>query len=225
MTTFLQLVNDVARESGTMGGQTIPTVTGASGRWVKLVGWTRQAWEMIQRERGDWTFLRKEAEVTLVIGQPRYTAAELGLSDVAGWGREVDYDCPYSLYDPAIGRADENRMRTIPYRHWRDIYDIGVHDANRPSTVSVDDERRLCVGPTPDKAYKLRLSYRRAIQSLTGDSDEPYIHEDYHAAVMWRALMLLGDDDESAIETASSAANYLRIRDAMLREYTEEVTL
>lgn len=223
MSTFLQLVNDVGRESGTMGGQTLGSVTSAAGRWLKLVAWTRQAWELIQAERSDWTFRRADFSANLTATQARYTAADLGIFDFAGWEREADNFSPYSIYDPAIGKADERRLPVVNYRAWAIGYDIGSPDPNRPNTVTFDFQRRLCVGPTPDKAYTIRGAYRRNVQSLTVDGDEPYIDPDYHQAIVWRALMLLGDDDESPFETATSFAQYRIIRSAMMREYLEQV--
>ena len=224
MATFIQLINDVARESGTMGGQTLATVANASGRWTKIVAWTRQAWEMIQRERSDWTFLRDTFEANLVASQARYTPAELGLFTFGSWEQEVDGYTPYSLFDPAIGRGDETRLPVVNYRAWAVRYDFGAPDVVRPNVVTFDFQRRLCVGPVPDKVYTIRGAYRRSIQALTADADVPYIHEDYHQAIVWRALVLLGEDDEAAFEVGSSAGQYRAIRSAMLKEYTEGIS-
>lgn len=227
MSTFLQLVNDVGRESGTMGQQVLGSVVGASGRWAKVVAWTRQAWEMIQRDRTDWTFLRKSFSAPLTIGQQRYTAAQLGITDLGSWPR---YDIqgqhpPFTLYDPGIGRGDEVKLTRMDYDSWADIYDIGITDNNRPTTYTFDSDRKLCLGSPPDKAYVVRGRYRRSIQSLTANEDEPYISADHHQIIVWRALMLLGDDDEAGFEVASSGLQYRLMRDALISEYTEQVTL
>lgn len=225
MATFLQLVNDVGRESGTMGQQTLGTVTGASGRWLKVVHWTRQAWEMIQRDRSDWLFLRTTFSAPLTVGQSRYTAAELGITDFGSWPRDIGASRRFTLYDPAIGRGDECRLTHLPYEQWADSFDIGVTDANRPTVYTFDSERSFCVGSPPDKAFVVRGSYRRAIQSLTADTDEPIISPDLHQIIVWRALMLLGDDDEAGFEVASSGLQYRLMRDTLITEYTEQVTL
>lgn len=225
MSTFIQLVNDVGRESGTMGQQTLGTVTGATGRWLKVVGWTRQAWEMIQRDRTDWTFTRKTFSAPLTIGQDRYSAAQLGITDFGSWRRANENHPRMSLYDPAIGRSDEAWLTRMDYESWADSYDIGITDNNRPTVYTIDDERKLCVGSPPDKAYVLRGSYRRSIQSLTADVDEPFISPDHHQIIVWRALMLLGDDDEAGFEVASSGLQYRLMRDALIAEYTEQVTM
>lgn len=227
MSTFLQLVNDVGRESGTMGQQVLGSVSGASGRWSKVVSWTRQAWEMIQRDRTDWSFLRKTFDGALVAGQQRYTPAQLGIADFGSWPRfDVHGQHPsLSLYDPAIGRTDEVKLTRMDYDCWADSYDFGVTADNRPTSYTFDSDRQLCLGATPDKVYRVRGRYRRSIQSLTADADTPYIADDHHQIIVWRALMLLGDDDEAAFEVASSGLQYRLMRDALISEYTEQVTL
>lgn len=225
MATFLELVNDVARESGTMGGQTIGSVANASGRWSKVVHWTRQAWELIQRERSDWTFLRKQFTGTLYAGKARYTQVDLAIPDFGSWPFPNSDGRRFTLFDPAIGRADEQPLPRIDYDTWLNRYDVGVPGQNRPTEFAIGDDRALYVGLTPDRQYMLRGHYRRAVQALTADDDQPYINPDLHQAIVWRALMLLGDDDESQIEVASSSANYFRFREAMIREYVEECTL
>jgi len=225
MSTFLQLVNDVGRESGTMGQQTLGTVAGASGRWSKVVSWTRQAWEMIQRDRSDWLFMRAQFSGSLVAGQARYSASELGIAGFGSWGRASDRFPPLTIYDPAIGRGDEVRLSPRTYEEWSAAYDIGEHDSARPTWYAVDQDRKLCVGATPDKAYTVRGYFRRSIQSLAADADTPFISEDLHQIIVWRALMLLGDDDEAPFEVASSGLQYRLMRDTLITEYTEQATL
>lgn len=222
---FLELVNEVARESGTMGGQTLGSVVAAPGRWAKLVQWTAQAWEMIQRERRDWLFMRKQFSYALVADQLRYTPAQLGITDFGAWEKEADGFQPYTLYDSAIGQSDEMALMVVNYQDWLARYDRGEPESLRPNVVTFDYDRKLCVGPPPDAAYVLRGFYRRSIQVLEANADEPYIHEDFHAAIVWRALMLLGDDDEAPFEIASSTASYRSARSAMLREYTEGISV
>lgn len=225
MATFIQLVNDVARESGTMGMKTLGTISGASGRWLKVVAWTRQAWEMIQRDRSDWKFLRKTFEASLTVGQARYSSAQLAITDFGAWPRADDPHAVFTIYNPAIGRGDEVKLARRHYDDWARSYDIGAPANARPTTFTFDDSRQFCVGNPPDLAYRVRGHYRRSIQSLTADADEPYITPDLHQIIVWRALMLLGDDDEATFEVASSGLQYRLMRDALIAEYTEECSL
>lgn len=226
MATFLELVNDVARESGTVSeSQELTTVTGATGRLRKIVGWTRQAWEMIQRSRNDWTFTRTQFAAELTIGQTQYDpVTDLGIADFGRWLPYGDTLGTPTIYDASVGRADETPLAAISFRDFAHRFLIGVPDNIRPGVYAVGG-RMLHIGGPPDKAYKIRGFYRRGVQSLAADADEPYIDEQYHQAIVWRALMLLGDDDEAPFEIASSRAQYEQIYYALVRDYTDMVVM
>jgi len=219
--TFLQLVNDVERESGTISqSQRLTTVVNPIGRQEKIVAWTRQAWEMIQRDRSDWTFKRKQFTGDMVIGQTAYTATALGITDFGGWETSNPHFMPFTIYEDALGRADETRLRVIGFDQWFDSYGIGLPTSLRPNVIALGWDRGLHIGPPPDKAYKLRGWYKRSIQSLTADSDVPFINEDFHQAIVWRALMLLAEDDEAQFEIATSGRVYESLYSRMVAEYT-----
>lgn len=226
MATFLDLVNRVGRESGTISqSQELADVANANGRQAKIVGWTRQAWEMIQRERSDWTFRRKRFWLQLVPGQVEYRPAAFD-AEWGGWILGGNAWSTLTIHDPAIGRGDENRLEIVPFERWLDTYDIGAPQEHRPNVAAFGyGDRALHVGPPPDKAYMVRGWCQRKVQSLTASDDIPYIHEDYHDAIIWRALMLLGDDDEAQWEVASSTAEYGVFRSQMVSAYTDPVVL
>lgn len=226
MATFLELVNDVARESGTVSeSQELTTVTGATGRLRKIVGWTRQAWEIIQRSRNDWTFTRTQFASELVTGQTEYDpVTDLGITNFGRWLPPRDSLGAPTIYDSAIGRADETPLDATTFRDFAQRFLIGLPDNIRPAVYAVGG-RMLYVGGPPDKAYKIRGFYRRGVQTLTADADEPFVDEQYHQAIVWRALMLLGDDDEAPYEVASSGAQFEQIYRAMVRDYTDPVVL
>lgn len=223
---LLQLVNEVERESGTVGqSQMLPTVAGATGRQKKIVEWTVQAWEDIQRERMDWTFRRRQFSHALTIGQSVYAASDLGLADAAGFVRDRSGASPFTIYDDAIGRADETRLRRISPDEWFDRYDIGTVDNARPAEVAIDHDGKLRFGAPPDKAYVARGWYRRALQVLDTDTDEPFIDEEFHKAIVWRALMLLARHDEAGNALQAALDEYRPIFGTMLRELTPQVEL
>lgn len=224
MATFLQLVNDVERESGTVAqSQRLVSVLSPVGRQEKIVKWTVQAWEMIQRERRDWTFRRKQFSHALVIGQTGYTATEMGITDFGGWLVNRDGYKSFTLYDSTIGRSDEGALRLVSYEDWLSLYDIGAPDSQRPNHIALGFDRKLYLGPPTDAAYVLRGWYQRSIQTLAANADEPYIDAEYHQAIVWRALMLMSDDDEDVAGSGSHMQEYRRIYSAMAREYTPKI--
>lgn len=197
MATFLQLVQDLARESGTLAGaSSLTTLSGASNRANQLVYWTNRAWEDIQQQR-NWNWMRGEFSSTLTINTLRYTAASFSLSRFRNWITDTRFYQPLTIYDTTIGQSDEGPLRFIEWDRWRDMYDRGSHDSNRPVDYSVSPARELCFGPKPDKAYAVRGEYWKSQQSLSVDADEPECPAEHHQAIVYRAWMLMGESDES----------------------------
>lgn len=199
MATFLQLVNDLERESGTVyQAQRVVTVTAPAGRHEKMVEWVREAWSIIQMARTDWRWQKDEFTAALVPGQLRYDASDFGIADFAGWPRQRERALsPFTIYDPAIGPRDENEIVPFDYDEWRRRWDRGVHDPLRPLGWAVDTKDRLCIGPASDNAYVIRGEYRCTKQILTADTDVPRCPVDFHPAILWRALMLMAAHDEA----------------------------
>lgn len=225
MATFLKLTQDLARESGTLaGGVTLVTVAGVTGRADKLASWIRKAWVNMQNERADWPWMRAEFTSALTIGQKRYTAAQLGITERFGlWVGDAPDFRTFTLYDPALGVADEGEIRQIDYRDWRVRYDRGAQEQNRPTDWAVSNAQELCVGATPDKAYVMRGEYRKAPQVLTESNDEPELPEQYHGAIVWEALKLLGLSDESPATSTGAISEYILARQNLNRDYLPEV--
>lgn len=213
---FLALVKDVARQSGTLaGGTTISSVTGLSGRGEKIANWVQSAWEDIQTVRDGWKWMYREFDSALLIDTKRYTNASFNIASLSRWAQDTDEHKPFTIYDPAIGQADEGPIYFLPYKAWRERYDRGVHEAMRPVCYSISPANEFVVGPRPDKAYVLRGEYWKGPQTLTLNGDVPEMPEKFHKAIVWRAMMLLGEADEND-PTINNAGREYKARFAQL---------
>jgi len=226
MATYLDLVNDLERESGTIQkGSRLSTVVGAPARQEKMVEWVAEAWRMIQLERTDWPWMRGEFEGPLAASVQRYSGNALGIVDFGRWVRRSrDYQ-PFTVYDPDVGRKDEQRALYSDWICYKDRWDRGVHDWNRPTEVAVSPDGMLCVGATPNKAYRLRGEYYRRAQILTLNTDTPICPEEHHMLIVWRAMMLMGDHDESPITIQTAKSKYDAGLRAMVNTSMPEVTV
>lgn len=211
MATFLELVNMVERESGTVNlhSRTTDVASPGSGRQEKIIAHVNEAYRQIQVARSDWPWRLDDFSHILIIGQARYAAADLGISSFSSWKPAVYREkSPFSLYDPAMGKRDETELRYLAWADWRSIYDMGDHDAQRPSCYAVDREGKLCLGPKPDKAYMLRGTYQRGVHRLAVNANEPILPEDSHNLIAWKALTLLHGHDEGQFALGNAAIHY-----------------
>lgn len=225
MATFLQLVNAVGRDSGTLSG-TLGTVANASGRWAKAVYWTAEAWRMMQASRADWTFRKKQFSYSLVVDVMEYTPAALGITDFGGWIPKTPTLEPFSIYDPAIGQSDENSLEFKAYDVWFNTYGRGDPDSVRPTMVAISPDRStLVVGAPPDDTYTLRGWYKREVQELSVDGDTPYIDDEFHDAIKWRAIGLLCEFDEAPFSLAAANDKYRQWHSQLMSEYLPKVEI
>lgn len=198
---FLQLSQRVAKESGTVSGDGLPsTVVGQTGRLGKIVNWTSDAWLQIQNDRNAWRWMRKEfSDKTTSAGTARYTAAAWNITDFAEW--ITDRDCPnyfpFSLYLQSAGVSDEGAIREIGWEEWRRKYGRGQQFTRRPTEYAISPSNELCLGSIPDATYVVNGEYRKTPQILSANEDTPECPERFHMVIVWRALMLLVKHDEA----------------------------
>lgn len=215
---FLALVQDLARQSGTLaGGTTISAVTGVSGRADKLVDWTIKAWKDIQRQRL-WQWLRVDFDHTLLESTNRYTAASMNLTRFRNWVEDTNYFRAMTLYDPGIGQSDEQELRQISYEAWKLAYGRGSHDPDRPVHWAISPTNEFLVGPTPDQEYALLGEYRKSAQVLAANSDTPEAPEDYHEIIVYRAIQLMAESDESVPTLQMANIEYTRLFSDMVND-------
>lgn len=221
MASFLTLVKDVERESGTMS-TLITTTVGAAGRHLKFVTWVQQAWEDIQRERTDWSWMKARFEGTLSSGLDTYDPSLVGATRWARWEHFTPGGQDFSVYLTSAGRSDERWMQEREHSEFERTCRFGSNYGTQgyPGIVSVDPAGKLLVWPVPDAAYTLRGAYWKAPQALSADGDIPEMPERFHAAIRLRALLLMATHDEALDQVPVWTADYARINRAMVQDMT-----
>lgn len=201
---FLQLAQEVARESGTVPGEGKPaTVVGQTGRLGDIVRWTKQAWVDIQNYRSGWRWMLAEWEGNTVAAQQRYTTVEMGIASRFGEWHHVDNEknSVTSAYLTATGVSDAGRLIYFPFTDFYTNYIARPEPTNgRPRVYSVDSQQRLVLSAIPDADYTLRGLYRKSAQGLAIDADLPEMPERFHSLIVDKALIYLGANDESQVQ-------------------------
>jgi hypothetical protein len=214
MSTFLELCQSVAAESGTMTGgeSSISTVVDVTGRAAKVVRWTQQAWLDIQRSRPSWKWMTAEFEAPLVIAQGSYSGADFSLTRVSKFLGD-NRSRRISAYQTSKGVSDEGFLQVIPIVDYLPVYTIGTNrtETGRPKVASIGDDGRLNIWPKPDVAHTVHGWYRRSAQNLSADADVPEMPSEFHSAIVWKALLLMGQYDEATTQYPFWNAEFRRV--------------
>ena len=227
---FLELCQAVARESGTVGNLGEPSsVESQTGRLARIVHWTRDAYSRIQLESADWRWMRATLSGGEVItGARTVSAGALGLTRFRRWVyRSNRAPSGITLYDNDIGRSDEGHLLFEPWESFYDTYMVGgqAETTGKPVVGSVSPARELAFYPLPDKAYRVSCQYQKSAQSLAANTETPEMPEDYHMAIVYRALTLMLEYDEAFAQIAYFGNEYSSIMDKLREEQLPRVTL
>lgn len=219
--TFLELCQKVARDSGTVAGvPSFTTVTAPAGRVAQVVDWVRDAWIDIQNERQDWLFMQKSFTSALQVGVNTYLPITFGIIDFAAFAPDTPYLRPITLYDPALGVADEGAIKQISYELWVQRWGRGSNDNNRPTEWALSPQREIKFGHTPDKAYIIKGYYRRSAQELVLDGDVPIMPTQFHRVIVAEAIRLMARSDEAFTVVQERTDQYTRLRYPLVLDQT-----
>lgn len=187
MATFLELVNQLREESGT-SGPALTTLGGSlSQSTQRQKNWIVRAWKAIQSKHRTWLFMEQAFDFQTSAGVQTYTSTTLStpITNLANWKRMT-----FRCFKTSIGVSDE---QILPYMDWllfRDLYQFGTQGVvqQRPVVYSIDPNKKIVLGPTPDDTYTIKGWYYKSPQTLTADGDEPAIDEEFHELVVFEAL-------------------------------------
>lgn len=183
---YLALCKRLRQEAGITGDGPTTTVT-QTGQLKRVVDWIAQAWTDIQIMRPDWLFMDSEFSFDTIAATRDYAAADYSITDMKLWDNKS-----FLIYETSVGESDQNAIPYLAYNKWRDQYRPRMNDRDdgRPVLFTIMPDNSIRFEPQPDKAYTIEGNYKRSSQTLLNDSDElTNFPEDFHMAVVWKALM------------------------------------
>lgn len=196
--TFLQLAQATGVNCGISG--VITTCQGQTGENGRIVGWVNDAWNDIQTEHSDWSFMRSSALLgngcifATVAGQADYP---LGTSpgdcnvDPTNFGKWDQYS--FRNYSTATGFTNEMCMDPITFDEWRDSYMLGAmrNMQTRPVVIAFGPQQEVLVGPPSDGTWTLEGDYFYAPSQMAADVDTPlYLPQQFHMLITYRVMKL-----------------------------------
>ena len=228
--TYLELCQDAARESGTVPTIGQPeTVTGQTGRLLRITKWVTKAYDDIQRQQNAWRWLHADFSGSTIAGTQQYDSVAMGIS--SRFSRWIKYDedgCNlFSIYKTSEGQADENFLAYVDWNKFRRELLTGsaATQQDRPVYITIDTANKLRLWPIPDAAYTVRGVYYKAPQSITGDTDTPEMPGEFHDVISWRALLLMGNFDEAFNQMQGWNSEYTRIMDELRLHQLPEIRM
>ena len=188
MSTYLQLVQRLARECGVSG--TISSVVNQTGEAKRLCDWVADSWRDIQATHQDWQWLRKTTSFATVAAKATYSpATDILLPDFGMWDRHT-----FRNYPTAVGNRGEIFMDYVDYETWRNSYQYGAlrYTQSRPMQFAIAPDKSICLGPVPNSDYTVTADYYSAPVELVADADVPALPTQFHMAIVYNAMISYG---------------------------------
>lgn len=176
MSTFLELVVDLHRESGAAGAAP-STVVGQRGEYNRLVNWVKDADMYIQDLYENWKFMRMAYNEDTLLANNVLPAVQ----DVA-WYDESTFKLIES------GETDENLIEVVEY----DAIKSEIRDtlSSVPYRVIIMPDNSLEVDPIPNGAHTIKCDYYKNAVEMTANDSISVIPARFHKAILGYALML-----------------------------------
>lgn len=178
MSTFLELVVDLHRESGAAGAAPA-TVVNQRGEYKRLVNWIKDADMYIQDLYENWKFMRAEYSEDTLVGNNSLPTVQ----DVAWYDEDT-----FKIIEN--GTTDENLIEVVEY----DTIKGEIRDttSNVPYRVIIMPDNTLQVDPVPNAAHTIKCDYYRNAVEMTANTDISLIPPRFHKAILGYGLMLYG---------------------------------
>jgi hypothetical protein len=185
---FLQLAQRVAMECGVSASGTEPTsVDNQIGRLSQILKWTNAAWMDLQTRRNNWRFMIGSFSVNTVAADGVYSLADLSITAFRCFR-----DDTLKIYLTSAGSDTETDLLAIDYDDWYVRFNTGAQSDSYPAWFTTGHDESLILAPVPADIYTVRGEYMKAATELVASTDEPGLPEEYHMAIVYRAMMKYG---------------------------------
>lgn len=180
--TFLELCKRVRQDAG-VSGEGPTSVTGQNGMLARIVRFVINANNEIQLENADWYFLWAQGQGSTITKVNNYFDGDFGIDRM----RSI--------------RTFTCNEETIEARDWdwymREVKGKGKDkELGVPKYYTVRPDNKILFFPVPDGDYPVSVDYYRKPVPLVNGTDVSVIPEEYHEAIVCRALMFYAHYEE-----------------------------
>lgn len=206
--TFLEIAQKVARESGiTTNGPT--SVIGQQGSIGKVIYWVLDAVLDVINESEFFSFMWAQVTSTTVIGQDKYTLADLGAADL----KSMD-----------VMKTGENILYSVPWETWKTINRNYSRAPQAPYEYTITPDRQVILFPTPNEELTITLDYYRKAVLPVESTDELIIPVDCQQIVVQKALMYYSVHEDDVGRYQQTQVEYEKWLGLLVRDYTPTVS-
>lgn len=211
---FLQLCQRVRQDCGISGTGPASTLN-QTGENKRIVDWVSSAYEDLQLKRSNWYWMRGNFEFNTTIDKANYTPIEAGIFEVIG-GENVSNFAQWDNETIRLWPASESETnaRFIPYisyQHYLMSRMTPADNANRPSRFTVMPNLSLQLAPKPDAVYAVKGDYFKKPHILVTTLEVPALPDQFHMAIVYRAMMMYARYEAAGEIYADAEANYRRL--------------
>ena len=195
---YLALCDKLLKETG-LSDQGVSSVVGQTGLSKKSVDWINRAWTEIQN-LNDWNFLWKTSSFDTVNGQQNYDPVNnLALSPAL-------HKWVHSSVRISV-TGGTGYLTYVPWSTWlRTTFSSG-----KPTSFTIRPDDQISFNTLPDAVYTIYFDYYRTPQQLSTNTDELLLAEQFHDAVLYKAILYVAAEQD-APELYQDAQAQLNIR-------------
>lgn len=221
--SYLTLCQDAAvliRADNNQVGVGPTAVTSQTEQLAEIVRFVNKSSLEIQAEQEAWNFRILRNTFNVTSSTRAYTRATIQASLST-----FDLILPFKAGKPrhilchanSVGVSDHAPCWFVPYERWRGQFDVGTRPTGKPGYYTFRPDGTLEVDPTPDATYVLTFDYRRTLQTLSADADEPVIPTQHQQAIVWRAVRMFCESRDGMDSTYAKALRNEQIEMGRMR--------
>lgn len=197
---FLGICKRVRQEVGVSGDGPV-SVSGQTGMYKKIGDWVLAAHEEIQLRHNNWRFDWATVSTTLTGGTEFYQPTDVWSLPVRNW----DWDSMY-CYPTADGVQNRTWQTRLDYNAYRQVRIPSVQ--GRPIYVTWKPNKELGFYPIPLAGLTFVGDYYMVPEVMANNTDIPRMPDEYHMAIVWRAVMFFCSSEENPALYQVASLNY-----------------
>lgn len=206
---FLELCKRVRQDSG-VTGEGPPSVNAQTGILSRIVNWTKRANSELQNGQ-DWLFLRRVKAAQLIASERSYTPAMLGLEPI----RKLT-----TVF------LNGNKLEVVNYSDWlSNLPRFSKGDVGTPQSITLDDAGNVQFYPVPNAPFDVTFIYQRKAIQLKENTDTPAFDEEFHEAIVCKALVFYADYEEDMYRYQRASLEFDRWESLMAHHYLPQIQL